>query len=170
MFTDSLPTNARLSCEMSPSRLQHAIISAFDRVASGARTQRTRRSQSGSLPASLRRHRRQEASMRFATLLLPLLAVLVAPLCNSAQAADYEVGASLVCDTQTQVERFVALFSGDAQAAIDAVNAEEHDPTASALVNVAYLRGSHIGVARNGVNAFQIDAILACVLVTAAGI
>jgi hypothetical protein len=108
--------------------------------------------------------------MRFATRLLSLLAMLVAPLCSSAQAADYEVGASLVCDTQTQVERFVALFSGDAQAAIDAVNSEERDPTACALVNVAYLRGPYIGVARNGDNAFEIFRILVVGVDTAAGI
>jgi len=108
--------------------------------------------------------------MRFATRLLPLLAVLVAPLCSPAQAADYEVGTSLLCDTQTQVERLVALFSSDVQAAIDAVNAEEHDPTACALVNVAYLRGSHIGVARNGDNAFEILRILVVGIDTAAGI
>jgi hypothetical protein len=116
------------------------------------------------------RYRRQEASMMFPTRLLPLLAVLVAPLCSAAQAADYEVGTSLVCDTQTQVERFVALFSGDAQAAIDAVNAEQHDPTACPLVNVAYLRGSNIGVARNGDNAFEIVRILVVGIDTAAGV
>jgi hypothetical protein len=31
---------------------------------------------------------------------------------------DYKVANSLICDTQTQLERFVALFSGDTQAAI----------------------------------------------------
>jgi hypothetical protein len=41
---------------------------------------------------------------------LPLLALLAAPLCGLAQAMNYEVGTSLICDTQTQVERFVALF------------------------------------------------------------
>jgi hypothetical protein len=55
--------------------------------------------------------------MMFTTRLLPLLAVLVAPLCGSAEAMDYEVGTSIICDTQTQVERFVAPFSGDTQAA-----------------------------------------------------
>jgi hypothetical protein len=70
------------------------------------------------------------------------------------------VGANVVCDTQSQVERFVALFSGDAQAAIDGVNAEEQNPTACALINVAYLRGPHIGMARNGDNAFEIVRIL----------
>jgi len=108
--------------------------------------------------------------MSFATRLMPLLALLAASMCDSAYAADYEVGTNLVCDTQSQVERLVALFSGDAQTAIDAVNAEEHDPTACALVNVAYLRGSRIAVARNGDNAFEIVRILVVGIDTAAGV
>ena len=70
----------------------------------------------------------------------------------------------------TQAERFVALFSGDAQAAIDAVNAEEHDPTACALINAAYLRGSHVGTARHGDSAFEIVRILVVGIDTPAGI
>jgi hypothetical protein len=108
--------------------------------------------------------------MMFATRLLPLLAVLMAPLCGSAQAMDYEVGTSIICDTQTQVERFVALLSGDTQAAIDAVNAEEKNPTACALVDVAYMRGAEIGMARNGDSAFEIVRILVVGIDTAAGI
>jgi len=108
--------------------------------------------------------------MRFATRHMPLLVFLAASLCGPAQATDYEVGPSLVCDTQSQVERYVALFSGDAQAAIDAVNAEEQNPTACALVDVVYLRGPHIGVARNGDSAFEIVRILVVGIDTAAGI
>jgi hypothetical protein len=108
--------------------------------------------------------------MMFAVRLLPLLAVLIAPLCGSAQAMHYEVGTSIICDTQTQVERFVALLSGDKQAAIDAVNAEEQDPSACALVDVAYLRGAKIGMARNGGSAFEIVQILVVGIDTAAGI
>jgi hypothetical protein len=108
--------------------------------------------------------------MMFATRLLPLLAVLFAPSCGSAQAMHYEVGANIICDTQTQVERFVALLSGDTQAAIDAVNAEEQDPSACALVDVAYLRGAKIGTARNGDSAFEIVQILVVGIDTAGGI
>jgi hypothetical protein len=108
--------------------------------------------------------------MSFATRLMPLLALLAAPLCGPAQATDYEVGTSLVCDTQSQVERYVALFSGNAQTAIDGVNAEEQNPTACALVDAVYLRGSHIGMARNGDNAFEIVRILVVGIDTAAGI
>jgi hypothetical protein len=95
---------------------------------------------------------------------------LVAAVCGLAQAANYEVGTSLVCDTQTQVERFIALFAGDAQSAIGAVNAEEHNSTACALINAAYLRGSHVGMARHGDKAFEIVRILVVGIDTAAGI
>jgi hypothetical protein len=108
--------------------------------------------------------------MTFATRLLPLLALLAAPLCAPAQAADYEVGTSLVCNTQTEVERFVALFAGDAHSTIGAVNAEEHNPTACALINVAYLRGSRIGMARHGDKAFEIVRILVVGIKTPVGI
>jgi hypothetical protein len=47
---------------------------------------------------------------------------------------DYKVAISLICDTRAKLERFVALFSGDSQAAIDAVNSEEQNPTACPLV------------------------------------
>ena len=92
--------------------------------------------------------------------LVPLFALLATPFCAPAQATDYEVGASLVCDTQAQVERFVALFTGDAQAAIRVVNAEEQNPSACAIVNVAYMRGQQIGMARHGDSAFEIVRIL----------
>jgi hypothetical protein len=98
--------------------------------------------------------------MNIAARLVPLLTLLAAPFCVPAQASDYEVGASLVCDTQGQVERFVALLSGDAQAAIRVVNAEEANPSACAIMNVAYMRGLQVGMARHGENAFEIVHIL----------
>jgi hypothetical protein len=98
--------------------------------------------------------------MSFAIRLVPLFALLAAPCCVHAQASDYEVGARLICDTQGQVERFVALFNGDAQAAIRVVNAEEEDPTACAIMNVAYLRGTPLETARHGDSAFEVIRIL----------
>jgi hypothetical protein len=72
--------------------------------------------------------------------------------------------------TPCRPTRSCALFSADAQAAIDAVNAEEKNPTACALVDVAYLPGRHLGVARNGSTAFEIVRILVVGIDTAAGI
>ena len=98
--------------------------------------------------------------MSFAGYFVPLFALLAAPFCAPAQASDYQVGPSLVCDTQQQVERFVALFTGDAQAAIRFVNAEEKNSAACAIVNVAFMRGAQVGMARHGEKAFGIIRIL----------
>ena len=101
--------------------------------------------------------------MTLAARVAPLFALLAAPFCvpaHAADAADYEVASSLVCDTQEQVERFVALFAGDAQAAIKVVNAEQKNPTACAMMNIAFVRGNQLGMARHGDNAFQITHIL----------
>jgi hypothetical protein len=59
---------------------------------------------------------------------------------------NYGDGTILICHTQIKVERFVALFSEDTQGAIDAVNADEQNSTACALINAAYLRGRKIGM------------------------
>jgi hypothetical protein len=98
--------------------------------------------------------------MTVGTRLVTLLALLAAPFCAPAQATEYEVGTSIVCDTQQQVERFVALFNGDARAAIRFVNAEEKNPTACAIMNIAYVRGAQVGTARHGERAFKIVRIL----------
>src|SRR5215470_4588019 len=98
--------------------------------------------------------------MSFAIRLILLFALLAALLSAPARASDYEVGTNLVCDTQAQVERFVTLFTGDAQAAIRVVNIEEQNPSACVIMNVAYMRGTQIGLARHGDSAFEIVRIL----------
>jgi hypothetical protein len=107
--------------------------------------------------------------MRLSKRIVPLVALLASSLATAVslparaaddQAVDYEVGKALICDTQAQAERFVALFNGDAPAAIGVVNAEQHDPTACAIANVAYVRGPSLGTARNRDNAFEIVRIL----------
>jgi hypothetical protein len=74
--------------------------------------------------------------------------------------ADCEVGKALMCDTRAEAERFVALFNGDAPAAIEIVNAEQHDPNACAIANVAYVRAPSLGTARSRDDAFEIVRIL----------
>jgi len=108
--------------------------------------------------------------MGFATRFIPLFTLLATPFCAPAQASDYEVGTSLVCNTRAQVERFVALFTGDEQAAIRVVNAEEQNSSACAILNVAYLRGTQIGMVRNGNSAFEIVRILVVGIETDNGI
>ena len=66
---------------------------------------------------------------RLELILLSFFLFLAVP----ARAQEVEVGTNLICDTQEQVERFVALYDGNAQAAISAVNAAEHNPTACGM-------------------------------------
>jgi hypothetical protein len=87
----------------------------------------------------------------------------------SAQAQEVELGPGLVCDTQKQVERFVALYSGDVQAAVNAVNAEMHDPTACGLANMAFVRGPQLATARNKNTSFDIVQILVVGVANEAG-
>jgi len=108
--------------------------------------------------------------MRFAAHVVSLFALLAAPFCGPAHASDYEVGASLVCDTQEQVEHFVAQYTGDAQAAIQYVNDEEKNPTACAMMNIAYMRGAQVAMARHGANAFKIIRVLVVGVETGNGV
>src|SRR5262245_29537596 len=76
-----------------------------------------------------------------------------------AQAYEVETGPVLICDTQEQAERFVQVFDGSQERAIETVNVEQHDPSACAVVNAAYVLGPHLGVARSQSHAFEITAI-----------
>jgi hypothetical protein len=75
------------------------------------------------------------------------IAVLSWLVCLPAHAYEVETGAITICDTQKQVERFVQLFEGNAQVALRAVNAEEHNPNACAMVDVSYVQGPNLGLA-----------------------
>jgi citrate lyase beta subunit len=100
------------------------------------------------------------------TILVSLLSVL---LCLSAQAQNVEVGAGIVCDTQKQMERFIVLFHEDAEAAVNAVNAEEADPKACVFGTIAYVRGPDIATARTQDATFQIVRVLVVGIFTEAG-
>jgi hypothetical protein len=91
-----------------------------------------------------------------ALLLVPSLSFLGIP----AHAQEIEVGSSLICDTEEQAERFIALYNGDKRATITAVNAEMHDPTACGLATTAYVRGPQLATARNKDITFSIVQIL----------
>lgn len=55
-----------------------------------------------------------------------------------------EIGVGLICNSQEQVERYLALHVADRSpdAAIKAVNDEVKDPNACALAAIAFMRGS----------------------------
>jgi hypothetical protein len=97
------------------------------------------------------------------------VAILSVLACASAHAYEVETGAVMLCDTQKQVERFVQLFDGNRDAAMNAVNAEESNPTACAVVNVAYVQGDALGTARTRSDAFRVVPVLVVGMQTPAG-
>jgi hypothetical protein len=97
------------------------------------------------------------------------VALLSVLLCFSARAQKVEVGTGIVCDTQKQMERFVALFQGEAEAAVKAVNTEENDPNACVVGTIAYVRGPDIATARTRYVTFQIVRVLVVGIFTEAG-
>ena len=99
-----------------------------------------------------------------------VLAARLLPLPTQAQNVDVEVGTSLICDTQEQVQRFVALYDGDVESALKGVNAAEHDPTACGVSTMAYVRGPQLGTARSKDAAFEIVRILVVGVVTETGV
>jgi hypothetical protein len=70
--------------------------------------------------------------------------------CFPARAQQFErnggVGRELICDTPTQLERFIAFRNEgqDAEAALRSVNAEVHDPIACGIVVAAFTYGKAI--------------------------
>jgi hypothetical protein len=89
---------------------------------------------------------------------------------SPARAQEYERGTALLCDTQKDVERYVALFDGEEQSAIDAVNTEKQDPNACGIATVAFMRGPELGTARNKESAFQIVRVLVVGIETPSGL
>jgi hypothetical protein len=98
------------------------------------------------------------------------IALLSLFLCLPAQAQEIEIGSTLACDTQQQVQRFVRLYHGDAADAAKTVNAEAKDPTACDMVAVAYVSGPEVATVRTQSRTYRIVRILVLGIVTAAGI
>ena len=98
------------------------------------------------------------------------LALLSLIIFSPARAQEYEHGTALLCDTQRQAERYVELFNEEEQSAINAVNAEEQNPTACVFETVTFVRGKELGTARNKESAFQIVRILVVGVETPSGL
>jgi hypothetical protein len=114
--------------------------------------------------------RLKEVAMNFFTRIVLFALPLVLFSSPPAQAHDVEVGTSLICDTQAQVERYISLFDGDEESTVNSVNAEEHNPTACAVVTMSYVRGRQLARARNKDTSFQIVPVLVLGLVTEEGV
>jgi len=109
----------------------------------------------------------EKSSVRRAVLfVLPLLLTLY----SAAHAQEVEVTSALICDTQQQVEQFVALYDGDARGTAAKVNDAEHNPTACAVSGMAYVRGHELAQARTKGTTFRIVPILVLGVVTENGV
>jgi hypothetical protein len=96
------------------------------------------------------------------TLVFVFSCVLFGP----AWGGEVETGTAVVCNTQKQVEKFVASNDGDLQSAIRAINDEEKDPTACGVANLAFIRGHHTVTVQTESATFQIADILVIGVVT----
>jgi hypothetical protein len=88
------------------------------------------------------------------------LAMLLSLMSLPAHAHEVETGAIMVCDTQQQAERYAQLFDGNQQVALGAVNAEANNPSACAMVDVAFVQGPPLEIARGKSHAFRIVPIV----------
>jgi hypothetical protein len=60
----------------------------------------------------------------------------------------FEVGMGVICNSEAQVQRFLALQGADQplDAVIQLVNDEEHDPTACSFAAIAFMRDQDVSV------------------------
>jgi hypothetical protein len=91
------------------------------------------------------------------TLGVALLSLLLG---HPVQAQKIEVDSGVFCDTQKQVERVVALFDGNTEKAVKAVNSEQHDPTACVGATLAFIPGPEVATARTKSGTFNIVRVL----------
>jgi len=83
--------------------------------------------------------------------------------------ANIQVGTTIICDTQQQMERFVAVFDGDFAVAVNKVNAEENNPTACIGATMAYVQGHELSKAKSTRGTYHIVRVLVLGITTAQG-
>jgi hypothetical protein len=93
-------------------------------------------------------------------MILVRIALLFLLLCCPARAQEPEIGSSLVCDTPQQVERFVTVYDGDADAALAAVNAEADDTDACTIATFVFVLGPQVAVIKNAKGTFRVIQVL----------
>src|SRR5687767_13063836 len=74
--------------------------------------------------------------------------------------SQIQVGTTIICDTQKQMERFVTVFDGDYASAINKVNAEENNPTACMGATMAYVQGDELSKAKSTKGTYNIIRVL----------
>ena len=101
------------------------------------------------------------------------LAVFCVTLCFSttAPAADIQVGRGLICDTQEQAKRFIALMDGNSANALKTVNAEAKKEDACAVTAIAYVAGDVGETTRSDQGqAYRVQPIMVLGVVTPLGL
>jgi hypothetical protein len=95
-----------------------------------------------------------------------LLSALAAPASAADAPADGIVfGPGLICDTQDQAERFVALLGDNVESALGIVNSEAGTPNACLVATTGFIRGGTVSeVLRNGM---VVDVVEVTVLAVA---
>jgi hypothetical protein len=112
----------------------------------------------------------EEVRMNGALRVLLFCVCLVTPAAaGDTSTANIQVGTTIICDTQKQMERFVVLFDGDFAAAMNKVNAEENNPTACIGATMAYVQGDELAKAKGFKGTYNIIRVLVLGITTPMG-
>jgi hypothetical protein len=112
----------------------------------------------------------EEVRMNSALRVLLFCLCLVTPAAaGDAPNANIQIGTTIICDTQKQMERFVVLFDGDFVTAMDKVNAEENNPTACIGATMAYVQGNELSKAKGTKGTYNIIRVLVLGITTPMG-
>jgi hypothetical protein len=131
--------------------------------------------------AGLNRRTAMKSAVRIASVAALLLTCLPAQAYEQEQDKDavkVQVGSALVCDTQQQVERFVALYDGDVATTLTVVNGEQAKNGEQAakhacdVATIAYVMGPEVSQARstNGNGTFRVVRVLVLGVLTDKGL
>jgi hypothetical protein len=89
---------------------------------------------------------------------------------NENDQVNVQIGSALVCDTQQQVERFVALYDGNMEAALKAVNAGQKKRHACDIATIAYVMGPEVSTASSSGGTFRVVRVLVLGVLTEKGL
>jgi hypothetical protein len=104
--------------------------------------------------------------MKTILVMASLMVLLLAP----AYGQEIEVGSELVCNSARQVEKYIAFNEDDSRTAARAINDEEKNPTACAVVSIAFVRGHNTTTVRTRHATFQITDIIVIGVLTDEGV
>ena len=95
---------------------------------------------------------------------------MVSVLAVGIAAQDVAVAPGVFCDTQREMERFVSLFDGDMENAVNSVNIEARNPRACIAGTIAFIRGPEVAISQTWNESFHIVRVIVIGIVTRAGL